>query len=129
VSTSVVFHNKTGNGIASIESSKSVGKVRKIEDSSGLSIDNSGFDMIDKKITFIINKVLIKRTIHTESMDEFVEHDVDREIVCERIFDGVSNCKGSSVETNVDNNGSLDSGGDSTKGSGPSSHLLWHLYC
>jgi len=116
--TGIVFHDETGNGVATIVASESVGEGREIEDSSSIAVDGSGFNVVGEVVTIIINKVVVKRPVHTQSVDEFVNDDVEVEIVSKRVGGGISNRYGSSVDTDINDHWSPDARRNGTKGSG-----------
>jgi len=65
VSTSVVFHDKTGDSAAAIVRSESLSQRREIEDSSGVTIDGSSLDVAIENAAVGINEIVVKRTVHT----------------------------------------------------------------
>jgi len=116
--TSIVFHDETGDSTAAIVRSESLSQRRKIKDSSGVTIDSSGLDVASENAAVGINKVVVKRTVHTEGVDEFVGKDVDIEIVSQGIGVNGSKLNIRNIDTDVDDNGSSDIRGNGTEGSG-----------
>jgi len=113
--TTIIFHKETRNSGAAIESLESLGERRKVKNSSGDAAEGDSLDMVGQSVTALINKVLVKRAIHAESMDKFMSQNVDIQIMLQRSGDDISSSNGISINTNVDNNWSLDTRRNGTK--------------